>query len=136
MPSSVPEPAPEVAAAFCGPGAPLMHRLRWLVYAAAAQALGVGELEESLKWGQPSYAPKRARVGSSVRLGARPDGKAAAYFICHTGLVDEFRQIYPDDFVFEGNRALVFDADLPVAADAFCHCVAMALTYHRRKKVR
>lgn len=115
---------------FAGPSGTLMRDLRRLVFETAARNPRIGDLGETLKWGQPSYTPKRPRVGSSVRLGARGDGSAAMYFICHTGLVERFREIYPGRFSFEGNRALVFDEGGAVPEEELRHCIAMALTYH------
>ena len=69
-------------------------------------------------------------MGSSVRLGSRAGDRVAQLFICHTGLVDRFREIYPrlDD---EGNRAIVVGADMPI--EPLRHCVTMALTCFLRK---
>jgi hypothetical protein len=41
--------------------------------------------------------------------------------------------LFPDDFKFEGNRAIAFDDDEVVPIDALCFCIAAALTYHRDK---
>jgi hypothetical protein len=42
--------------------------------------------------------------------------------------------LFPDDFKFEGNRAIVFDDDDEVVPiDALCFCIAAALTYHLKK---
>lgn len=44
-------------------------------------------------------------------------------------------ELYPDTFEFEGNRAIVLreTTELPVAP--LKHCISLALTYHRRKKL-
>ena len=57
------------------------------------------------------------------------------YFNCNTSLVDKFRELYGDVFMFEGNRAIVFgEADeIPVAE--LKHCISLALTYHRVKRL-
>jgi hypothetical protein len=134
---SVLETAPplpeEIAACFDHPdrqAIAILKRLRELIFQTAAETPDVGELTESLKWGEPSYTPEKPRTGSSVRLATTRDGKPAAFFICHTHLVDRFRDIYPDVFTFEGNRALVFDPDRPLREPELMHCFAMALTYH------
>lgn len=116
------------------PSQALFDRLRALVFETAHETEGVGELAESLKWGEPSFAPAKPRIGSSVRLVVRDEETVAMLFICHTHLVDRFREIYPDTFTFEGNRALIFKADetLPVAETK--HCIAMALTWHLARR--
>lgn len=113
---------------------PLFDRLRRLIHDTAAATEGVGAIEESLKWGEPSFAPAKPRIGSPVRLGERPGGAVAMLFICHTGLVDDFRDLYPDAFRYEGKRALVFEPAEAIAEDELRHCIALALTYHLRKR--
>ncbi len=55
------------------------------------------------------------------------------YFNCKTNLVDTFRTIFPTDFKFEGNRALIFNLSDSIPKDSLKYCVAAALTYHRKK---
>lgn len=100
----------------------------------AAELPEVGEVEETLKWGEPSYVTPS---GSTIRLGwkaSRPD-EYKLLFHCRTRLVETFRELYPDTFEFESNRAILFreTTELPVAP--LRHCISLALTYHRRKKL-
>lgn len=109
--------------------------LRRLILDTAAATGGVGELEETLKWGEPAYLTARSKSGSTVRIGwskARP-AQVAIYFNCNTTLVDTFRTLFPTGLRFEGNRAIVFDTGEPLPKDALAICIAAALTYHRRK---
>ena len=55
------------------------------------------------------------------------------YFNCQTSLVQTFRTLFPTEFKFEGNRAIVFDEADAMPADALALCIAAALTYHRAK---
>lgn len=112
----------------------MIDRLRALIKDTAAQTEGVGALAESLKWGEPSFTPVKPRIGSSVRLQVRDKGDVALMFICHTGLVDDFRDIYGDRLDFEGNRAIVLAAGAPFDEAAVRHCIALALTHHLRKR--
>ena len=57
----------------------------------------------------------------------------AVYFNCNTRLVDTFRTLFPQDFKFEGNRAIVFRLDEKIAKDALAVCIAASLTYHAKK---
>ncbi len=107
--------------------------LRRLI-AEAGAASGAGKIVESVKWGQPSFAPARPRVGSSVRIEHRANGDMALMFICHTGLVDRFREIYGDRLRFEGNRAIVLEVSGAMPQEELRHCIAMAFTYHREKR--
>ncbi len=112
----------------------LTMRLRQLVFDTAAGLAEVGEVEETLKWGEPSYVTK---IGSTIRLGwkaSHPD-ECKLLFHCGTRLVDTFKELYRDALTFEGNRAIVLhkNAELPIVP--LKHCISMALTYHRRKKL-
>ncbi len=111
--------------------------LRQLIFEVASQTDGVGELEETLKWGQPSYVTTQSKSGSLIRLDQLKShpGKYAMYFHCQTTLVDTFKEMYRDRFEFAGNRSIIFSAadDIPLAE--LKHCVSMALTYHLNKKI-
>ena len=110
--------------------------LRRLIFETAAETQGVGSLEETLKWGQPSYLTSATKAGSTIRIDRTKSdaGHYAMYFHCQTNLVATFRELYPDAFTYEGNRSILFepDGDLPTAE--LRHCISMALTYHLRKK--
>ena len=126
---------PDVARVFDGYPKPMREkvmRLRKLVLDTASETEGVRELEETLKWGEPSYL---ARGGSTVRIDwkDRTPDRYAIYFNCNTSLVGTFREFYGDLFRFEGNRAIVFGAADPLPVNELKHCVALALTYHRVK---
>ena len=106
--------------------------LRQLVLDTASETEGVDTLEESRKWGEPSYLTKS---GSTIRMDwkeSKPD-QYAMYFHCKTKLVDTFRELYSDKFKFEGNRAIVFYKDDEIPTNELKHCISLSLTYHRRK---
>lgn len=119
--------APKVAAVFAAYPTPLrarLMRLRKLILDTAKKT-GAGEIEETLRWNQPSYLAKK---GSTIRIDATGDGRVAMYFICRTDLVARFRERYPE-LAYEGNRAILLDARGPLPETALGHCVALALTY-------
>lgn len=109
-----------------------LQYLRQLVFETASETEGVGEIEETLKWGQPSYIVKG---GSTLRMDQYKSSPSqyAIYFHCQTSLVDTFRELYRDIFKFEKNRAIVFDVNDDVPIDELKHCIALTLTYHHRK---
>ena len=110
--------------------------LRQLIFDVAAETEGVGELEETLKWGQPSYLTVRPKSGSTIRIDQVKsiEGQYAMYFHCQTTLMDTFKEIYANEFRFEGNRSIIFNVGDQVPVQALSHCIAMALTYHLDKK--
>ncbi len=106
--------------------------LRQLILETASETEDVTQLEETLKWGEPSYVTKH---GSTIRMNQKKSvpGQYAMYFTCTTGLVSTFNVIYRDTFSFEGNRAIVFNVSDEVPVTALKHCISTALRY---KKVR
>lgn len=109
----------------------LLH-LRQLVLQTAGDSADIGAVEETLKWGEPSYLCKS---GSTIRLGFsnRDPKHYGMYFNCNSKLIETFREVYADEFEFEGNRALIFSLDDDIPVEAISHCIHVALRYHRCK---
>ena len=109
--------------------------LRRLIFDTADTTEGVGALEEALKWGQPSYLTAESKSGSTVRIDQvkAEAGRYAVYFHCQTDLVETFRELYPD-LRYGGNRSILLDAGEKLPEKALRHCIALALTYHARKR--
>lgn len=129
-----------VAQAFDAYPVTLRHKLlalRELIFQTAALAEGVGMIEETLKWGEPAYVTSQSKSGSTIRIGWKKSNPSqyAMYFHCQTNLIDTFRALFPTEFKFEGNRAIVFNEHDAVPTDSLAFCIAAALTYHRSKAV-
>ncbi len=110
--------------------------LRQLIFETATSLEGIGELEETLKWGEPSYLTPRTKSGSTIRIGREKKTEAdfAIYFKCRTSLVASFRERYENVFRFEGNRAILFNVDDVIPVRELSDCIAMALTYNLNKR--
>ena len=67
-----------------------------------------------------------------MRIQPRKNGDVALMFICTTGLVERFAEIYPGVFNIEGNRALVFSESDAIPEAELKHVIAMALTHKLR----
>ena len=112
--------------------------LRELILQTAEQTAGVGPIDEALRWQQPSYLTSETGSGSTIRIDAIRGSvqNYAMYFNCNTTLVDDFKQLYPKAFKFEGNRALIFNVADKLPIDELRHCISLALTYHLRKATK
>jgi hypothetical protein len=112
--------------------------LRRLIFDTARATRGVGRLEETLKWGQPSYLTSETKSGSTIRIDRVKSsaGQYAIYFHCQTDLVATFRELYPSELRYGGNRSILLDAAQRLPEPALRHCVALALTYHLNKRKR
>ena len=106
--------------------------LRQLIFETASDAEGVGAIEETMKWGEPSYLTKS---GSTIRIDwkvSNPE-QYAMYFHCRTKLVDTFKELYGNVFRYEGNRAIIFSRNDEIPVAELKHCIYLSLTYHQRK---
>ena len=111
-----------------------MLNLRELVLNTASEIDGLEELEETLKWGEPSYLTK---YGSTIRMDwkIKNPEQYAVFFKCTSKLVPTFRTIYKDKFEFEGNRAILFKLNEKIPITELKHCITLALTYHKLKQL-
>jgi Pathogenicity locus/Domain of unknown function (DU1801) len=110
--------------------------LRELILEVAAETDGVGELEETLKWGQISYLTSQTGSGSLIRIDQHGSSTSeyALYFHCQTTLVDTFRERFGKQLKIEGNRAVLLDVRKAAPVKVLRHCIELALTYHLAKK--
>jgi hypothetical protein len=132
-------PDPAVEAVFSAYPKPLKAKLlalRQLIFDTARTTKGVGALQETLKWGQPSYLTPESKSGSTIRIdGVKSDSTHyAIYFHCQTNLVETFRELYPTELRYGGNRSILLDTKDDIPEPALRHCVALALTYHLNKR--
>jgi hypothetical protein len=130
---------PAVAAVFKSYPKKLQGRLlflRDLIYEIAAKTEGVGALEETLKWGSPSYLTTQSKSGTTLRIDriGSQKGKYAMCVHCQTTLVGPFKKIYGDAFDYDANRGVILDEQDEIPVKELSHFIYMALTYHLSKK--
>ena len=106
-----------------------LNHLRSLIIETANENESVHEIEETLKWGEPSYIAKK---GSTIRIDWKPKTpeQYAIYFKCTSKLVVTFKELYGDTFKYEKTRAILFDMNDEVPEKELKDCIDMALTYH------
>jgi hypothetical protein len=131
---------PEVAAVFESYPQRIRPRLmflRQLILDTAASFKGVGEIEETLKWGEPSYLTPITKSGSTIRIAWKEsqENQYSMYFKCTANLVSAFKEKYPREFRYGGNRSIDFHIDDKVPVKELKNCIALALTYHLNKKL-
>jgi hypothetical protein len=113
---------------------PDLLKVRNLIIETAEGINGIMELEETLKWGEPSFLVKN---GSTIRIDWKrktPD-QYAIYFKCTSKLVPTFRMVYGETFRFEDNRAIVLKIGEPIPKNELTQCLRAALTYHKVKRL-
>ena len=109
-----------------------MSDLRKLILESAEELEEVKEIEETLKWNEPSYIAKH---GSTIRIdwkNKQPD-QYAIYFKCTSKLVPTFKMVFNDKFNFEGDRAIIFSLNDKLPEAELKKCISAGLTYHKVK---
>lgn len=111
-----------------------MLNLRQLVIETAAGDPDIEELEECLKWGEPSYLAKK---GSTIRMDwkEKTPEQYAIYFKCTSKLVPTFKAVYGALFRYEKTRAILFDLEEAVPREELKDCIRLALNYHKLKNL-
>nr|WP_293301637.1 DUF1801 domain-containing protein [Allomuricauda sp.] len=109
-----------------------MQFLRELVLETAMEIPEITNLEETLKWGEPSFL---TRTGSTLRM----DWKKKApeqyqmYFKCTSRLVKTFKLVFGDLFTYEKNRAIIFQLEQEIPVLELKKCIKATLIYHKVK---
>ncbi len=106
--------------------------LRDLIIETARETDGITEIEETLKWGEPSYLVKK---GTTIRIDwkSKFPNQYAMYFNCQSSLVPTFKVIFGDLFRYEKNRAILFDVNDDIPTREIKECIELALKYHSIK---
>ena len=130
---------PDVKAAFETYPEPFKEKLlalRQLILETAACIDSVGALEETLKWGEPSYLTPTTKSGSTIRLAWKAAQKEhySIFFKCTADLVPAMKARFADTFNFGGNRSIDFELNETIPQQELKQCIALALTYHLNKK--
>ena len=109
----------------------LLLQIRTAIFDTAKED-DVGELTETLKWGEPSY---RAKKGSTIRIDWKPKNpdKVSLFFTCNTSLVETFREVYGDSLQTVGNREIAIPISGAIPTPELKACLSMALRYHSIK---
>ncbi|MEL7119987.1 MAG: DUF1801 domain-containing protein [Bacteroidota bacterium] len=109
-----------------------LNHLRTLIIEVATKDPKITSMEETLKWGEPSYLVKK---GSTIRIDWKEKSpeQYAMYFKCTSQLVPTFKEVFGDLFTYENTRAILFDLKEEVPEEELKACIALALNYHKVK---
>lgn len=109
-----------------------INKLRKIILETAGEIPEIKSLEETLKWGEPSYLVKN---GSTIRIDwkkNKPD-EYAVYFKCTSRLIPTYRKFFKDKFVFGGDRSIIFQMKDKIPVAELKKCITAALLYHKVK---
>ncbi|MDP8052438.1 DUF1801 domain-containing protein [Pasteurella atlantica] len=109
-----------------------MKDLRELVIETAEEVPEITDLEEALKWGEPSFLTK---TGSTLRMDwkEKTPNQYQMYFKCTSRLVETFKLVFGKLFEYENNRAIIFQLDQEIPVVQLKKCIKATLMYHKVK---
>ena len=101
---------------------------REMIFVVGASLDAVQRIEESLKWGQPSYnaLPK---TGTPIRLGQSKSGEACLFVHCQTTLVGDLASAGGHDLRTVDNRSVLLPKDLSSSPELLTF-IRATFTYH------
>ena len=110
-----------------------LEQVRALIFLIAGETKGIGEIEESIKWGQASFATLHPKSGTPIRIaGDEQANTYSVYVPCLTSLISDFRETHPEMFEYHGKREIRFDAHAEFPKQELSLFVAAALTYYQK----
>ena len=138
MKQKIPKDVKSIFDSYPAAASKLLIQVRQLIIKCAAQDDAIGELTETLKWGEPAYLTEQTGSGSTIRLGFKdksPD-TVAIYFNCQTTIVKDIQLRYPTLFKCENNRTVLLPVNKPLPKTELADCLDIALKYHINKQAR
>ncbi len=136
--SSVPKDVQEVFSSYPDHARQRLLEIRQLIFNCASADETIGELTETLKWGEPAYLTEKTGSGSTIRLGFKdnqPD-TVAIYFNCQTTIIKQIQQRFDGLFDCVNNRAVLIPAKDSLPEKELSECINFSLKYHINKKAR
>lgn len=109
-----------------------LELLREIILQTGSELPDIHSVEETLKWGEPSYVTKS---GTTIRIDWKPQNPSqyALYVNCNSSIIPTIKMVYGEVFKYEKNRAIVFDLEEKLPLKELKKCVEVALTYHKIK---
>ncbi|WP_020208455.1 DUF1801 domain-containing protein [Gilvimarinus chinensis] len=133
MNSAIPAQINDLFRSYPPPVCEHLLAVRTLIYDMAAEH-ELGKVDEAIKWGEASFLVKG---GTAVRVDwkeKRPE-VVKVFFHCQTRLIETFREVYPDVFAYEGNRALLIPLADYSKQSELAHCLSVAMRYQALKRL-
>ena len=105
--------------------------VRERVFSVAPRDPRIGQITETIKWGEPAYLTQSLKVGTTLRIWqTKAEQKPAIFVNCQTILVPHIRDLYPQKFGYEGNRAIIVREQVTADIEVIDHVIQLILTYH------
>lgn len=110
-----------------------MLALRKIVLEIAKKDKDIDFIDEALKWGEPSFMTKSS--GSTLRIDWKEKSpESISVFVnCKTKLILMFKELYPHDFEYLGNREIRLPLKEKYSKTKLKKCFELVLKYNLMK---
>ena len=107
-----------------------MVNLRKLTLKIAESDCEIDFIGEALKWGEPSFLTKSS--GSTMRIDwkEKSPGHISIFVNCRTKLITMFKELYPNDFEYVGNREIRLPLQGKYSKLKLRKCIELILKYN------
>jgi len=108
-----------------------LYQLRQYVLE-VAQELAITDLQETLKWGEPSFLCK---TGTTLRMDwkAKYPDQVSIFVNCQSRLIATLSEVYPGVLQTVGKREIVLPLHGQWPIEPLKHFISLTLTYHSVK---
>ena len=106
------------------------HVIRAL-FLQTAQDIDAYNLEESLKWGEPAWRPKKGGTTLRVAWSTKSPDELGLFVDCKSDLCARMQWDFPSTFRFVAPRAMYLQLDRNVPETAVTQLAQMAFRYKR-----
>jgi hypothetical protein len=131
--NAIPSPVSSVLESLEPAQRDILLQARTLIFEVAREDEHIGEIEETLRWGEPAYITCKKKTGSTIRLAIEKQrGQPAIFFNCKTTLVEEMRARFGAELSYSKNRAILLPRLDETVETALKFAIGAALTYHLR----
>ncbi len=110
----------------------LADQIKDLIFS-CAQELQLGSLILTTKWGEASFVSKK---GVTIRIAAykHQENTLGIFFPCSSTMIHTCRDLFPAEFDYEKNRAILISAKNKTNQQALKLLLRSALEYHNVKQ--
>lgn len=100
--------------------------LRHLILNTADEMDDVTNVDECLRWGQPSYI---SPIGSTLRIAVPKSGGFGIYAHCQSSIISDFAGKFGQDFRIDSNRGVLFRTGQDIQPDKLVFLIRHGLRY-------
>jgi hypothetical protein len=104
--------------------------LRKLILEVAKKDKDIDFSEEALKWSEPSFLTKTSGCTLRIDWKEKSPDHISLFVNCQTKLISMFKELYPNDFDYVGNREIRLPLQGKYSKSKLKKCVELVLKYN------